>query len=270
VSKLIVQAACEGIAYDFIDFARDNHYGIELTSFAFPATLDGDLKTIVGSYREALKGFENDVSIHGVFMDMITASRDPKVVSVARKRVLLNNRIAKQLKAKIVTFCSCFNPCIARSSPSYTDGYKERQVKFWSEILRSAADSSLLMVFENMCEPQPEIVRGVLEGVDSENFRANLDTGHVNIYSKVPIERWVEVLADRLSYVHLNDNCGDFDSNLALGDGRIRWSKFFDALEQYGIRPRICLEVEAYENRSRLENTKKAIQYLKSNKFYPF
>jgi sugar phosphate isomerase/epimerase len=270
LNKLIVQAAYKGIPYDFIDFARDNHYGVELTSFAFPTTLDGDLKTIVGSYKKALKDFENDVSLHGVFMDMITASADPKVVSVARKRVLLNVRIAKQFKAKIVTFCSCFNPCIARSSPSYTDGYRGRQVKFWSEVICSVADSSLLMVLENLWEPQPDIVRSVLEGVDSGNFRANLDIGHANIYSKVPIERWVEVLADHLSYVHLNDNCGDSDRNLAPGDGCIRWSKFFDALERYGLQPQICLEVEAYEDRSKLENTKRAIQYLKSNKFYPF
>lgn len=271
MNRLFVQATYGGeIAYDFIDFARDNHLGIELTSFAFPWTLDGDLKTLVQSYRTALKDFENEVSVHGVFMDMITASMDTKIVSVARERVLQNIKIAKQLKARIVTFCSCFNPCIATSNPSYTDGYWKRQVKFWSEISDSIADSNLTMVFENLWEPQPEIVRGVLDGVDSDNFKANLDTGHVNIYSKIPIERWVEVLADHLSYVHLNDNCGDSDSNLAPGDGDIRWDKFFGALKQCGLKPRICLEVEAYEDRSKLENTKRAIEYLKKYKFHPF
>jgi len=270
MNKLFVQAPCEEIAHDFIDFARNNHYGIELTSFAFPSTLDGDLKTLVQSYREALKDFENEVSIHGVFMDMITASKDTKIVSAATERILQNIEIAKQLKAKIVTFSSCFNPCIATSAASYTDGYTKRQVKFWSEISHSIADSNLMLVFENLWEPQPEIVGRVLSGIDSENFRANLDTGHVNVYSKIPIERWVEVLADYLSYIHLNDNCGDFDSNLAPGYGSIRWDKFFDALRQCGLEPRLCLEVEAYEDSSKLDNTKRAIKYLKKSKFYPF
>jgi hypothetical protein len=137
MNKLFVQAPCEKIACDFIDFARDNHHGIGLTSFAFPSTLNGDLKTTVRSYITALKGFENEVSIHGVFMDIITASIDTKMVSVARERVLLDVEIAKQLRAKIVTFCSCFNPCIARSTPSYTNGYTERQVEFWSEMSHS-------------------------------------------------------------------------------------------------------------------------------------
>jgi sugar phosphate isomerase/epimerase len=269
VNRLFVQAS-EDISYDFIDFARDNRYGIELTSFALPSTLDGDLETVVKSYKTALKDFGNDVAIHGVFMDVITASKDPKIVNVARERILRNIEIAQQLKAKIVTFNSCFNPSIAISAPSYANGYAERQVKFWSDILRSIADSGLTVVYENVWEPQPDIVKRVLGGVDSENFRANLDTGHVNIYSKVPMERWVEVLADHLSYVHLNDNHGDFDSNLTPGDGNIRWDRFFDALKRHRLQPRICLEIEAYEGRSKLENTKKAIEYLKRNRFYPF
>jgi sugar phosphate isomerase/epimerase len=231
--------------------------------------LDGDLENAVQSYRTALKGFENDVAIHGVFMDMITASVDTKIVDVARERVLRNIEIARRLKARIATFCSCFNPCIATSTPSYADSYQKRQIKFWREITLSIADSNLTLVFENLWETQPETVKRVLDGVDSVNFKANLDTGHVNIYSKMPMERWVEVLGEHLAYVHLNDNLGDFDSNLAPGDGRIRWDSFFDALKQYGLKPRICLEVEAYEDRSKLENTKRAIDYLRENKFYP-
>jgi sugar phosphate isomerase/epimerase len=189
---------------------------------------------------------------------------------VAKERVLQNIEIARQLKARIVTFNSCFNPCIATSSPSYIDGYQRRQIKFWSEIAYSVADSDLTLVFENVWETEPETVRSVLDGVDLENFKANLDTGHVNIYSKEPIERWVKVLGDHLAYVHLNDNCGDTDSNLVPGDGNIRWDSFFDAVKQYELKPRICLEVEAYGDYSKLENTKRAIKYLRKNKFYPF
>jgi sugar phosphate isomerase/epimerase len=126
------------------------------------------------------------------------------------------------------------------------------------------------MVFENLWDPQPEILRRVLDGVSRENFKANLDTGHVNIYSKVPLERWVEVLGDHLYYVHLNDNCGDSDSNLVPGDGNIGWERFFDALRKNGLKPRNCIEVEAYKGCSKLENTKRAIEYLKESKFDPF
>jgi len=269
MNELFVQTPDE-VAYDFIEFAKAGRYGIEITSFALPWILDGDWKTLLRSYKQALKDFGNDVAIHGVFMDMVTASKDAKIVGAARERIMQNIEIAQQLEAKIVTFCSCFNPCIARGSLGYVDGYKQRQIKFWTEILQSTTDDTLTLVFENLWEPQPELVRDLLDRVNSQNFKALLDTGHANIFSKAPIERWVEVLADHLAYIHLNDNHGDFDSNLAPGEGNINWNKFFDALKRYGLKPRICLEVEAYGNQSKLENTKKAIEYLKKMKFYPF
>jgi len=269
MNELFVQTTDE-VAYDFIKFAKANHYGIEITCFALPWTLDKDWNTYLHSYKKALKGFGNEVAIHGVFMDMITASKDAKVVSAARGRIMQNIQIAKQLKAKMLVFCSCFNPCIATGSPGYVDGYKQRQINFWSKILQLTANSNLTLVFENLWEPKPELVKDVLDGVKSKNFKALLDTGHANIFSKVPIKQWVETLADHLSYIHLNDNNGDFDSNLAPGEGNIKWERFFDALKSYRLRPRICLEVEAYGNRSKLENTKRAIDYLKEMKFYPF
>jgi len=269
MNELFVQTTDE-VAYDFLEFAKANCYGIEITSFALPWILNGDWKALLQSYKLALKDFGNEVAIHGVFMDMVTASRDAKIVSVARERILQNIEIAKQLGAKIMTFCSCFNPCIATSSSGYMDGYRQRQISFWSEILKSLSDSTLTLVFENLWEPKPELLRHVLDGVNSENFKALLDTGHVNIFSKVSIGRWVEVLADHLSYIHLNDNHGDFDNNLAPGEGNIKWDRFFDALTQYGLKPRICLEIEAYNNRSKLENAKRAIEYLKDKRFYPF
>lgn len=269
MNKLFVQTR-EEVDYDFLEFAKANHYGIEITCFAFPWILDGDWQSLLQSYKSALENFGNEVAIHGVFMDMVTASRDAKIVTIAKERILQNIEIAKYLGANIVTVCSCFNPCIATGSPRYVDGYKQRQIKFWSEILESAKDSNLTLVFENLWESEPAFVRDVLDGVNSKNFKALLDTGHANIFSKVSIERWVEVLADHLAYVHLNDNQGDFDSNLAPGEGNIDWKKFFNKFKSYGLEPRICLEVEAYENRSKLENTKRAIEYLKQMKLYPF
>jgi len=269
MNELFVQTTDE-VAYDFIEFAKSNHYGIEITSFALPWILDGNWEALLKSYKLALKDFRNEVAIHGVFMDTVTASRDAKIVGVVRERILQNIEIAGQLGAKIVAFCSCFNPCIAKGSPGYVEGYKKRQVKFWSEILQSVDNNTLTLVFENLWEPQPELVRDVLDGVSSENFKALLDTGHANIFSKEPNERWVEILGDHLAYIHLNDNQGDFDSNLVPGEGNINWDRFFDMIKSYGLKPRFCLEVEAYGNRSKLENTKKAIEFLKKMRFNPF
>jgi sugar phosphate isomerase/epimerase len=269
MNKLFVQTT-ENVDYDFIELARTESYGVEITSFALPWILDEKLEPIFQSYKLALKDFRNEVAIHGVFMDIITTSRDSKIAGVAKERILKNIEIAKKIGAKIVTFCSCYNPCIATSSPGYFDGYKQRQIAFWSNIIESISDDALLVVFENLWETKPELVKDVSDGVNLYNFKALLDTGHANIFSKVPMEKWVETLADHLTYIHLNDNHGDFDNNLVPGEGNIKWDKFFESLKCYGLKPRICLEVEAYAGRSKLENTKRAIGYLKRMKFYPF
>jgi sugar phosphate isomerase/epimerase len=247
-----------------------NRYGLEITSFALPWILDGNWETLLKSYKLALKDFDNEISVHGVFMDMITVSRDDKILGIVRERIINDINIAEQLGAKIVTFCSCFNPSIAMSATGYVEGYKQRQIKFWTQILDSITNNQITLVFENLWDPKPELVKDIIDGVNNEKFKALLDTGHVNIYSQVPIERWVETLADHLAYVHLNDNNQDSDSNLAPGDGNINWNEFFNALGAYGLKPRICLEVEAYGNRSKLENIKRSIEYLKKMKFYPF
>lgn len=88
---------------------------------------------------------------------------------------------------------------------------------------------------------------GDIRRVNAENFKALLDTGHVNIFSKVSIEQWVETLANHLAYVHLNDNHGDLDNNLVPREGNIKWDKFFDALNRYGLKPRYALRLTLTE-----------------------
>jgi hypothetical protein len=120
---LFIQSSDDEASLDFVGFAGANGYGIEITCFALPWMLDDNLAFLLRFWKGALKNFENEVAVHGVFMDMITASRDAKIVGVTKERILQNIKIAEQLKAKIVIFSSCFNPCIATSSPSYIEGY---------------------------------------------------------------------------------------------------------------------------------------------------
>ena len=61
MNELFVQTTDE-VAYDFIEFAKANHYGIEITCFALPWVLDGDWDTLFQSYKLALKDFGNEVS----------------------------------------------------------------------------------------------------------------------------------------------------------------------------------------------------------------
>lgn len=269
MNRLFVQTEEEGEISSFVELASREGFGIEVTAFSLPSILDSNWQSILEDYKGVLKAFQNEIAVHGVYLDIITVSKDSRILDVARERILHNLDIVRQLGAAIVIFPSCFNPSI--KFRSYINGYKERQIRFWSDILDHTSDAnSIKIVIENLWAPYPEIIRDVISGINSDNFQCLLDTGHVNLFSQVPLEHWIQTLADHLVYVHLNDNMKDFDTNLVPGEGNIDWNKFFNALDEYGVKPRICLEVEGYGERSKLENTIQTIEYLKRQEFYPF
>ncbi|MDH5793355.1 MAG: hypothetical protein OEZ18_02180 [Candidatus Bathyarchaeota archaeon] len=51
MNELFVQTTDE-VAYDFIEFAKTNHYGIDITYFAFSWTLDRDWNTLIEYLKE--------------------------------------------------------------------------------------------------------------------------------------------------------------------------------------------------------------------------
>jgi len=51
MNELFVQTTDE-VAYDFIEFAKTNHYGIEITYFGFSWALDRDWNTLIEYLKE--------------------------------------------------------------------------------------------------------------------------------------------------------------------------------------------------------------------------
>lgn len=72
------------------------------------------------------------------------------------------------------------------------------------------------------------------------------------------------MLGEDIVYMHVNDNKGDFDNELALGEGNINWRKFSDLIEKYGIAPEIVFEVGT------LEKTMQSLEYFQKRNIYPF
>lgn len=269
MAEIFIQVPPEGVPRDLIEFAAAQGHGVEITAFALPWILDSNWHSLVRLYKEALKGFPEEIAVHGVFLDMITSSRDERIAAVCRERLRQNLEIASELGASILTVCSCFNPLIATSAPSYFEGYVARQADFWQPFAEQAKERDLLLVYENLWEPTPEPVRAVLDHVRSLHFRALLDTGHVNLFSKALLGDWVKALNEQLSYVHLNDNRGDADSELVPGKGTIDWKGFFEALGKYGLHPRLCLEVLG-SGEAPLHLHRRALEHLRANRFYPY
>ena len=99
-------------------------------------------------------------------------------------------------------------------------------------------------------------INRILEELDSPNVRVCLDVGHVNVYSSVPLEEWIDSLAEYIVKVHINGNDAQNDLHLAFGEGNIDFQKVYRVLGRNNISALMTLEMPR-------EKLPKTIKYIK-------
>lgn len=258
MSKIFVQPFLSGFD-DLLTYAKEHSCNIEIASFAFADVLDSGWQNVLEDYKNKLQDFKGIVSVHGAFQDLILHSRDKNISEVAKSRYIQNLEIAKALKAKYIVFHGNFNPLI--NHESYIRNWIEQNSRFWSDVI---SKYDIIILIENVWEGSPDVFRKLLDEVNSPQLKICFDTGHANIFSKVPVSEWFDVLGKDIPYMHVNDNKGDVDNELVPGEGSINWQEFSGNIKKHEMTPNIVFEVGS------LEKTKLAIKYFRENKIYPF
>jgi sugar phosphate isomerase/epimerase len=259
MSKIFLQPPDHRSLDQFLTYARQGGCNLEIACFADPNVLDGDWHAVLEDCRRKLRHFEGTISLHGPFLGLYISSRDSRIRAVARDRILQGMEIAKGLGGKFAVFHGNFIPLIGQKS--YERNWIAQNADFWSEMLERYDVTVLL---ENLWEPRPELFKAVLEKVGSPRLKVCFDTGHASVFSKVGFEEWLLVLGDSITYMHVNDNDGEVDDELAPGEGNINWPEFSDLLGKHRIEPEIVFEVGT------LEKTRQSIEYFRRQEIYPF
>ncbi len=203
------------------ELAQAHGAGLELQVYGYDTDLlDSGWRELLDQHKALLRGFEGELAIHGAFFDMAPASPDRRIVAVTRERCMLNLDIAAELAALHVVFHTQFLPQVYRpvvDGPDYHHSWTEGQVEFWGPMAEEAAKRGVVIVLENMWEPEPDIIGDVLDRVNSPNLGACLDVGHVRLFTDyVPLEMWIERLSHRLVHCHVNNHRGSYDEHLSL------------------------------------------------------
>ncbi len=203
------------------ELAQAHGVGLELQVYGYDTDLlDSGWRELLDQHKALLRGFEGDLAIHGAFIDMAPASPDRRIVAVTRERFMLNLDIAAELGARNVVFHAQFLPQVYRpvvDGPDYRYSWTEGQVEFWGPMAEEAAKRGVVIVLENMWEPEPDIIGDILDRVNSPNLGACLDVGHVRLFTDyVPLEMWIERLSHRLVHCHMNNHRGSYDEHLSL------------------------------------------------------
>jgi sugar phosphate isomerase/epimerase len=115
-------------------------------------------------------------------------------------------------------------------------------IETWRKVMDSASRINLRVAVENVFDEDPEALRMLIEKIGSSDFGFCFDTGHFNLFSKVPMEEWFLSLGRHLIEVHLHDNDGTADSHWALGRGNVGIDKFFRLMNSHSPVPVFTIE----------------------------
>jgi sugar phosphate isomerase/epimerase len=259
MSKLYVQPLVHEMLPEFIAFAQQNSYNLELATFAYANAYDTDWDQVLRQHKLQLIQFTGQVSLHGVYRDIIIHSNDSKIAEVSRERIQGSIEVAKALDVKKIVFHAGVNSLVL--DEWYLKNWLEKNAAFWKEVLVEYTGTVLI---ENVWELKPDILRSLLDTVDSSRLKICLDVAHAHVYSKVPLETWLSVLGEDVVYMHISDNNGLVDQHLEVGAGNIDWQSLTQSIQNRGLCPDVVLE------ECTLDHTQASIDYLKNHKIYPF
>ena len=244
---------CDNDEFDvLVPFCLSEGLGIELQSFWNPA--QPELYDARIEYQlEKIKTITFR-AFHGPFGDLNCGSYDPMIREVSRDRMSLGYDTACRLKATHIIFHHGYVP---RTSPP--NNWVPRFVQFWKSFLTGKPEN-VYYYLENMLELSPDIMIETIDRISDRRVSACLDIGHAHCNSATPVLKWIEMLGNKIGYVHIHDNDGTSDQHLAIGEGNILFHDVCDALNEYSPDAIWALETQT-------NGVKKSYDWLRQKGF---
>lgn len=242
------------------EFSRDVfeklNLGVEIQDFTEPDLLDGNWYKIFKEYKKCLEGFDGIISVHGAFLDLNPASCDKRIVDVTRNRYLTSLDIAKNIGANYVIFHSQINPWL--KDPISRKLRNKRNRAFFREILEEIDIGSMVILIENIFDNDPRQLDEFVNSIDLPQIKICLDIGHAILADNTKLSEWIEVLKDRIEYIHFHWNGRIHDDHNPPADED--FILLNNLLNKFNISPIIALEYEVSDLHSEKARAQKLIK----------
>ena len=200
-------------ASDASEIARRYGLGIEIAEYCTAWNMDDEFAGTDAAVRIKLEGIERKV-LHAPFNELFPCAIDRKARALAAERYRQAIGLAKTYGATKVVVHGGYNPWIY-----YPVWYTEQSIIFWKEFLKQ--DLGVEIVLENVLETDPQWLLDIVKGVGNPRLKLCLDIGHVNAYSKIPLNDWLENWAPHISHFHIHNNDTSWDTHSPLTEGTI-------------------------------------------------
>lgn len=217
--------------------------------------LDTLKKSRVSETAKQLSDAGLTVTFHAPFMDLRPGAIDPKVRKATKERL-----------KQVFDLVPYFQPLTVVCHPSFDERYYvsnqqawlANSIETWSYCLKMAEEMNTVISLENVYETEPAALERLLGHFNSPRLRFCFDTGHFNVFSRVPLETWMAKLAPHLGQLHLHDNDGSADDHAPIGQGNFPFPKLFAALRENNLSPIVTLEAHSEDDlRQTIQNIKK-------------
>jgi len=154
-------------------------------------------------------------TVHAPFMDLSPGGVDRTVRAITKDKLKRSVGLANLLHALAIV-------CHPGYDKWRFDGnqklWLDASMDTWTAVI-GEADRNLLVLVENIFEDEPATLIELFENFRDKNLNFCFDSGHFNLFSKVPLSEWLGPLKSRIREMHLHDNHGRSDEHLPIGMG---------------------------------------------------
>ena len=209
---------------DYLAYIRQHRLNLEIY---FPSSSLDDLNP--GDIEKLKKelDYNPSLSLHAPFMDMSPGAVDVRARAITLERFSHIMEIAEVLSPKAIVFHSGYEKW---KYAHRVDLWLEGSLLTWQPVIEKAVRLGTRIAIENIFEDEPSNLVALMDKLHSENFGICFDTGHCNLFSKVPLVEWLEKLTPYIFELHLHDNDKSLDQHLPIGDGSFDFRTLFSSL----------------------------------------
>ena len=236
--------------HEWKELAERENMTFEVLELSSPASLNDELH--MADCRQWYRREESTESYHGAFIDVNPASGDPAFRELSQKRCRESCENAVYVGAENIVFHSS---CATFLRGIYLERWADTCAAFYEEL---AETYGLKVFIENSQDNDGYPIAEIMRRTGHPSIGVCLDIGHVN-YSRMPLPEWLELLGDRIGYLHISDNLGFYDDHLILGEGTVDFETADRFWHASGKKMPITLETGS------IDNTERSIRFLKKH-----
>ncbi len=181
----------------------------------------------VSTLKESLD-YRPSISVHAPYMDLSPGAVDREIRNITERRFLHTCAIAEELGARYIVFHSGFEKWKYALN---VDIWLSESIKTWEKIMSRLSGTDIRIVIENVFEDEPSNLNLLMEAMGSEKIGLCFDTGHFNLFSKIPLVEWIDETREYVVELHLHDNDGKGDQHRVIGEGTFPFKLLFKIMK---------------------------------------